>query len=124
MRSLREAFLIRAELESLATEIAAKRMTRADLDELEAIEDRFAGLTDELRRGGRLAADRRAGLVTEWVPSESRLPRSSRVPRSLFSEASKRNIGIIQAPYSRFLSWPVVGSRSANSGGARWKVSL
>ena len=64
---LREAFLIRAELESLATEIAAERMTRADLDELEAIEDRFAGLTDELRRGGRLAADRRAGLVTEWV---------------------------------------------------------
>ena len=64
---LREAFLIRAELESLATEIAAERMTQADLDELEAIEDRFAGLTDELRRGGRLAADRRAGLVTEWV---------------------------------------------------------
>ena len=64
---LREAFLIRAELESLATEIAAERMTRADLDELEAIEDRFAGLTDELRRGGRLAADRRADLVTEWV---------------------------------------------------------
>ena len=64
---LREAFLIRAELESLATEIAAERMTRADLDELEAIEDRFAGLTEELRRGGRLAADRRADLVTEWV---------------------------------------------------------
>ena len=42
-------------------------MTRADLDELEAIEDRFARLTEELRRGGRLAADRRAGLVTEWV---------------------------------------------------------
>jgi DNA-binding GntR family transcriptional regulator len=64
---LREAFLIRAELESLATEIAAERMTRADLDELEAIEDRFAGLTEELRRGGRLATDRRADLVTEWV---------------------------------------------------------
>ena len=64
---LREAFLIRAELESLATEIAAERITRADLDELEAIEERFAGLTDELRRGGRLAADRRAGLVAEWV---------------------------------------------------------
>ena len=28
---------------------------RADLDELEAIEDRFAGLAEELRRGGRLA---------------------------------------------------------------------
>ena len=65
---LREAFLIRAELESLATEIAAERMTRADLDELEAIEDRFAGLTDEeVCRGGRLATDRRADLVTEWV---------------------------------------------------------
>ena len=39
---LREAFLVRAELESLATEIAAGKFTRADLDELEAAEDRFA----------------------------------------------------------------------------------
>jgi DNA-binding GntR family transcriptional regulator len=64
---LREAFLIRAELESLATEIAAERMTRADLDELEAIETRFSSLTDELRRGGGHGVERRADLVAEWV---------------------------------------------------------
>lgn len=60
---LREAFLVRAELESLASEIAADRITQVDLDELEAIETRFAVLTDELRGAG----SRRAGLVTEWV---------------------------------------------------------
>ncbi len=65
---LREAFLVRAELESLATEIAAGKFTRADLDELEAAEDRFARLTDELRRR-RAAADGgdRNRLVTDWV---------------------------------------------------------
>lgn len=62
----REAFLVRAELESLATEIAAGKITPADLDELEAAEDRFARLTDELRR--RAAADGdRSRVVTDWV---------------------------------------------------------
>ncbi len=60
---LREAFLVRAELESLATEVAAGRMTRAELDELEAIEARFARLTEELR----LSSDRQARVVTDWV---------------------------------------------------------
>src|SRR5204863_3185534 len=35
---LHEAFLVRAELESLATEIAAPKLTEADLGELEAAE--------------------------------------------------------------------------------------
>ena len=64
---LREAFLVRAELESLATEIAAGKFTRADLDELEAAEDRFARLTDELRRRRTAADGDRNRLVTDWV---------------------------------------------------------
>jgi len=63
---LREAFLVRAELESLATEIAAGKFTRADLEELEAAEDRFAWLTDELRRRSTADGDRDR-LVTDWV---------------------------------------------------------
>ena len=63
---LREAFLVRAELESLATEIAAAKMTEADLRELERAEDRFAALTDELRRGRTDDADR-AELAARWV---------------------------------------------------------
>jgi DNA-binding GntR family transcriptional regulator len=63
---LREAFLIRAELESLATEVAAERITRAELDELEAIEARFSRLTDELRRR-RPAGESRPDLVADWV---------------------------------------------------------
>jgi len=45
---LREAFLVRAELESLATEIATPKMSSADLAALEDAELRFSGLTREL----------------------------------------------------------------------------
>src|SRR6476646_8847937 len=38
---LREAYLVRAELESLATEVATPRMTAADLASLDAAERRF-----------------------------------------------------------------------------------
>jgi DNA-binding GntR family transcriptional regulator len=62
---LREAFLVRAELESLATEVATPRFTAVELAQLEAAESRFAGLTVELRQhGGR---DGRGDLVSEWV---------------------------------------------------------
>jgi DNA-binding GntR family transcriptional regulator len=45
---LREAFLVRAELEGLATEIATPRMSAADLAELEAAERHFSAVTHEL----------------------------------------------------------------------------
>jgi DNA-binding GntR family transcriptional regulator len=62
---LREAFLVRAELESLATEVATPRFTAVELAQLEAAETRFAGLTVELRRHG--GGDGRGDLVAEWV---------------------------------------------------------
>ena len=46
---LREAFLVRAELEALVTEEAARKMTPAALEELEECEKRFARLTREVR---------------------------------------------------------------------------
>jgi DNA-binding GntR family transcriptional regulator len=45
---LREAFLVRAELESLATEIATPKMSLADLAALEAAERRFSDVTRQL----------------------------------------------------------------------------
>ena len=62
---LREAFLVRAELESLATELAATKMTDADVAELRAVSERFSALTQELRarKPGR---DRRE-LTADWV---------------------------------------------------------
>jgi DNA-binding GntR family transcriptional regulator len=62
---LYEAFLVRAELEGLATELAAARMTEADLSELVAAEKRFHRLTEQLRarEPGR---DRRT-LTADWV---------------------------------------------------------
>ena len=62
---LREAFLVRAELESLATEVAAEKMTEADLAELVAAEKRFHRLTGELR-SREPGVDRRR-LTAEWV---------------------------------------------------------
>ena len=62
---LREAFLVRAELEALVTEEAARKMTPEALEELEECEKRFARLTREVRShepGG----NRRA-LMGEWM---------------------------------------------------------
>ena len=53
---LREAFLVRAELEALATEVATPKMTPDDLAEMDRIERRFGELTLELRDQARSGA--------------------------------------------------------------------
>jgi DNA-binding GntR family transcriptional regulator len=63
---LREAFLVRAELESLATELATPRMTPADLAALDAAEQRFGELTLELRRRTREGTAPTA-LFVDWM---------------------------------------------------------
>src|ERR671918_3044954 len=62
---LREAFLVRAELESLATEVAASKMTEADLHDLVAAERRFHRLTQDVR-AREPGVDRRS-LTADWV---------------------------------------------------------
>jgi DNA-binding GntR family transcriptional regulator len=64
---LREAFLIRAELEALATAQAASRMTPGDLQRLDAAEERFAELTVELRDQMRSGELRDSSLVVVWM---------------------------------------------------------
>jgi len=63
-RELYEAFLVRAELESLATELAAMKRTPGDIEELDAAEGRFEDLTRRLRHGN---GDDRNVLTGEWV---------------------------------------------------------
>jgi DNA-binding GntR family transcriptional regulator len=62
---LREAFLVRAELEALVTQLAAAKLTDDSLAELEACERRFARLTKEMRShepgGGRRS------LMADWM---------------------------------------------------------
>jgi DNA-binding GntR family transcriptional regulator len=60
-----EAFLLRAELESLCTGVAAEKMTEEDLQELELAEKRFARLARALR-AREPGADRRS-LTVEWM---------------------------------------------------------
>ena len=60
-----EAFLLRAELESLVTAVAAERITDEDLDELEQAERRFSRLTRALR--AREPGDDRRSLTVEWM---------------------------------------------------------
>jgi len=62
---LHEAFLVRAELESLATELAAARLTPDDLAELELAEERFSRLSQELR--AREPGDERRSIMGDWV---------------------------------------------------------
>jgi DNA-binding GntR family transcriptional regulator len=68
---LREAFLVRAELEALATELAVPRFDRPRLLALRAAEADFARLTDELLERGR-DPDERNALTGEWVRANYR----------------------------------------------------
>jgi DNA-binding GntR family transcriptional regulator len=63
---LREAFLVRAELEGLATERAAPRMTPELLAALDNAEHRFAELTARLRENARRGIDD-THLASEWM---------------------------------------------------------
>jgi DNA-binding GntR family transcriptional regulator len=65
-QELREAFLVRAELEALATELATPRMTDNDLAALEEAEARFAELTTQLLDRRRDEAER-VRLTSEWM---------------------------------------------------------
>src|SRR5581483_6641997 len=62
---LHEAFMGRAELEALATEVAATKITPADLAELEAAEQHFAQVSKDLR--AREPGDARRSIMGEWV---------------------------------------------------------
>jgi DNA-binding GntR family transcriptional regulator len=64
---LREAYLVRAELEALATEVATPRMTPADIAALDDAERRFSALTLELREQARRGEVRESALFVEWM---------------------------------------------------------
>jgi DNA-binding GntR family transcriptional regulator len=62
---LHEAFLVRAELEALVTELAARKLTPEALAELEDCERRFARLTKEVR--SREPGGDRRSLMANWM---------------------------------------------------------
>ena len=62
---LHEAFMVRAELESLATEVAATRITPEQLAELDACERRFSAVALDLR--AREPGDERRSITGDWV---------------------------------------------------------
>ena len=64
---LHEAFLVRAELEALATEVATPRMTPSDLAALDAAEQAFSTLTLELREQARGGEVRDSTLFVDWM---------------------------------------------------------
>jgi len=63
---LREAFLVRAELEGVATELATPRMTENDLAALDRAEQRFSELTLALREKARAGIEDNP-LAVEWM---------------------------------------------------------
>jgi DNA-binding GntR family transcriptional regulator len=62
---LHEAFMVRAELEGLATEVAATKFTPEDLADLDAAERRFSGISQQLR--GLEPGDDRRSIMGDWV---------------------------------------------------------
>lgn len=68
---LRQAFLVRAELEALVTGLATPRMTEARLLDLGAAQARFAELTEELLDRRRSESER-TRLTGEWVRANYR----------------------------------------------------
>src|SRR2546423_11896376 len=62
---LHEAFMVRAELEALATEVAARQITAEDLVELEEAEQHFAKISKHLR--AREPGEARRSVMGEWV---------------------------------------------------------
>jgi DNA-binding GntR family transcriptional regulator len=68
---LRQAFLVRAELEALVTRLATPRMTTAALTVLAEAEERFAELTEQLL-DRRRSEDERTRLTGDWVQANYR----------------------------------------------------
>jgi DNA-binding GntR family transcriptional regulator len=64
---LREAFLIRAELEGLITAHAAPRIRQTDLERLDVAETRFAALTLEVRMQMRGSRPPDSALIMGWM---------------------------------------------------------
>ena len=62
---LHEAFMVRAELEALATGVAAEKMTPEDLEELEAAEQHFAKISKDLR--AHEPGEARRSIMGDWV---------------------------------------------------------
>ena len=68
---LRQAFMVRAELEALVTGLATPRMSKAGLEALAVAEERFAELTEELLDRRRDEAER-TRLTGDWVRANYR----------------------------------------------------
>jgi len=62
---LHEAFMVRAELEALATEVAAAKVTPEDLEELGVAEQHFARISKDLR--AREPGEARRSIMGDWV---------------------------------------------------------
>ena len=62
---LQEAFMVRAELEGLATQVAATKITPEELEELDEAEQRFSRISQDLR--AREPGDERRTIMGDWV---------------------------------------------------------
>ena len=104
---LREAFLIRAELEGLATAHAAPPMTPDDLARLDAAETRFAELTLELREQMRSGDLRNSSLVVVWMAANhafhdviydvAAMPRVEQLAKSARRSFIGEHVGVLAA---------------------------
>ena len=117
---LREAFLVRAELESLATALAVPRFDEEGLAELEAAEQRFAELTAELRKLAREGGRTQSGDRRRVGAREPRVPRR----RSTRAPTRRTSSGWRRAPAGRSSARrPGRSARSSTSSTSRTSAS-
>jgi Mn-dependent DtxR family transcriptional regulator len=96
---LHEAFMVRAELEALATEVAATKMTPEDLAELAEADQIFARISKDLRARERAPVVLRPGRVGAGRPLDRRPLREERraAPRDPPGARRRQRRGLTRA---------------------------
>jgi DNA-binding GntR family transcriptional regulator len=106
-RSIREAYLVRAELEGLAAELAVPRISDAELGELRAAEQEFRSTVRELARLG--VGDNETLADGAWVHANDSFHEV--ILRASDNERLHRTIADLHVAFPRNLTWSALSAR-------------
>jgi DNA-binding GntR family transcriptional regulator len=101
---MREAYLVRAELEGLAVELATPRFTDEDLFQLRAAEQRFRSAMRELAASD--SAD--SAVAAEWSGANDAFHEV--IQRAAGNERLRKTILDLHRLFPRGLTWSALGS--------------
>jgi DNA-binding GntR family transcriptional regulator len=108
-RSIREAYLVRAELEGLAAELAVPRITAEQLHQLRAAEQEFRSAVRELARIGTDPGDARSIADGAWVHANDSFHEV--ILDASGNERLHRTITELHVAFPRNLTWSALSAR-------------